>query len=37
MNQLFQQTNRALQLPFILVGLGRTNNYLEDFNVCYPG
>jgi integrin alpha FG-GAP repeat containing protein 1 len=32
-----QQTDRALQLPFVCVGLGRTNNYLEDFTVVYMG
>ena len=27
----------SLQLPFATTGLGRTNNYIEDLSVGYPG
>jgi hypothetical protein len=34
-NQL-AQTGSALQLPYIRLGLGRTNNYLEDLTITVP-
>jgi integrin alpha FG-GAP repeat containing protein 1 len=34
-NQL-SQTGRALQLPYIFFGLGRTNNYVEDLTITIP-
>jgi integrin alpha FG-GAP repeat containing protein 1 len=37
LNQKFQWNYGSLQLPFVTVGLGRTNNYIEDLTVGYPG
>ncbi|EAR93627.2 integrin alpha FG-GAP repeat protein (macronuclear) [Tetrahymena thermophila SB210] len=31
--QLTQSANGALQLPFVILGLSRTNNYIENFSV----
>ena len=37
LNQKSQWNYGVLQLPFVTVGLGRTNNYIEDLTVGYPG
>lgn len=37
LNQKFQWNFGTLQLPFSTGGLGRTNNYIEDLTVGYPG
>ena len=37
LNQRCQWNFGTLQLPFTSVGLGRTNNYIEDLTVGYPG
>ena len=37
LNQKSQVNYGALQLPFSLTGLGRTNNYVEDLTVGYEG
>ncbi|KAL4468178.1 hypothetical protein ABPG72_017159 [Tetrahymena utriculariae] len=34
--QLIQSANGALQLPFVILGLSRTNNYIENFTVGLP-
>lgn len=34
-NQL-SQTGRTLQLPYVFLGLGRTNNYVEDLTITMP-
>ncbi|KAL4481453.1 hypothetical protein ABPG74_007542 [Tetrahymena malaccensis] len=34
--QLIQSANGALQLPFVILGLSRTNNYIENFSVGLP-
>jgi hypothetical protein len=36
-NQKIQWNFGTLQLPFATHGLGRTNNYIEDLTVGYPG
>ena len=35
--QLSQTTHGSMQHPFVLVGLGRTNNYIEDFSSGVSG
>lgn len=37
LNQKTQWNYGSLQLPFVTDGLGRTNNYIEDLAVGYPG
>jgi hypothetical protein len=37
LNQKSQWNFGTLQLPFVTGGLGRTNNYIEDLAVGYPG
>jgi hypothetical protein len=37
LNQKFQWNYGSLQQPFVTSGLGRTNNYIEDLTVGYPG
>lgn len=37
LSQKTQSTHAALQLPFVTSGLGRTNNYIEELTVGYPG
>lgn len=37
LNQKFQWNYGILQLPFVTSGLGRTNNYIEELTVGYPG
>lgn len=37
LNQKAQWNFGTLQLPFVTGGLGRTNNYIEDLAVGYPG
>lgn len=37
LNQKSQWNYGTLQLPFVTGGLGRTNNYIEDLGVGYPG
>jgi hypothetical protein len=37
LNQKSQWNYGTLQLPFVTAGLGRTNNYIEDLAVGYPG
>jgi hypothetical protein len=37
LSQKTQSTHGALQLPFVTSGLGRTNNYIEELTVGYPG
>ena len=34
-NQRFQLNYGMFQLPYVILGLGRTNNYVEDFHVGY--
>ena len=34
--QLFQSGYNALQLPYAFIGLGRTNNYVENFYLGMP-
>lgn len=34
--QLFQSSHNALQLPYAFIGLGRTNNYVENFYIGMP-
>jgi len=34
--QLFQAAYNALQLPYAFIGLGRTNNYVENFYLGMP-
>lgn len=35
-NQQFQLAYQALQSPNVIVGLGRTNNYVQDLTVGLP-
>lgn len=35
-NQLFQSAFVALQLPYSIIGLSRTNNYVENFAIGLP-
>jgi len=37
LNQKFQWNYGSLQQPFVTSGLGRTNNYIEDLTIGYPG
>lgn len=37
LNQKIQSNYGSLQLPFATAGLGRTNNYIEDLTIGYPG
>lgn len=37
LNQKSQWNFGTVQLPFVVSGLGRTNNYIEDLTVGYPG
>ncbi len=37
LNQKYQWNYGSLQLPFVTIGLGRTNNYIEDLTVGYSG
>lgn len=37
LNQKSQWNYGTLQMPFSTNGLGRTNNYIEDLTVGYPG
>jgi hypothetical protein len=34
--QLYQSAQSPLQLPYAYMGLGRTNNYIEDFYAGIP-
>ena len=36
-NQRFQLNYGSFQLPYVSMGLGRTNNYVEDLTVGYDG
>ena len=36
-NQRFQLNYGVFQLPYVSMGLGRTNNYVEDLTVGYDG
>ena len=36
-NQRFQLNDGVFQLPYVSMGLGRTNNYVEDLTVGYDG
>lgn len=37
LNQKSQCNYGTLQLPYVIGGLGRTNNYVEDLTVGYEG